>query len=336
MPKTPPQRSGISVTEKDIATLNNYAEKKLQETHELSEVMDTVPSVIQRGGIYLISAVLGFTTVLLYFGKVPVWVNARGSIVPEVENIEILAAEDALVTEVVAEVGQQLPKDAVLFKTESTSSNFNSQANLEELQALPTLQAKELDVVEEKVQLTQLELQLNLLGDRNNQQAEQLSQHYREQIKSLEAEIANIRTQINLRSPSAKEAEITMPQAGVVEQLTVKSNQLISQGTVAAVVAPSKNSLIVKAHISEQDISSIEPGMEAQVKIDAYNSYHFGSITAQISKVMPDLNNLGNFIAILNLSDQEHRSKEIKLLPGLNVQVEIQTDKKTSISNFVE
>ena len=33
MLETPPsQREGISVSEKDVATLNNYAEEKLQET----------------------------------------------------------------------------------------------------------------------------------------------------------------------------------------------------------------------------------------------------------------------------------------------------------------
>ena len=90
-----------------------------------------------------------------------------------------------------------------------------------------------------------------------------------------------------------------------------------------------KNSLIIKADISEQDISSIEPGRSAQVKIDAYNSHHFGSINAQINKIIPDPNRLGNFIAILDLSkEQIDQSQEIKLMPGLNVQVEIQTDQK--------
>ena len=317
-PPIPPQRSGISVTEKDVATLNNYAEKKLQERTELSEVMSTVPSVVQRVGIYLMSAAVGFTAILLYFGRIPVWVNARGNIVPEVEYIPILAEESGVVTEVAAQVGQQLPQDATLLKIESTRSNLNPLSTPEQLNALQTLQAKELEIVREKVRLAQLELQLKSHSNLNNEQSQNISSNYQQkvvnltkQLKDLQTEIANIQTKIDVRSPLTNEHKITMPQAGTLARLEVQNpGQLISQGTVVAVIIPAENSFIVKANVSEQDINSIVPGMEAQIKFDAYNFHQFGSIPAQVNQIFPDFERPGNFIVTLDLLEEIKQTGE--------------------------
>lgn len=276
MQETPPQRSGISVTDKDVATLNNYAEKKLQETTELSEVMSTLPSIVHRGGIYLISAAVGFAAILLYFGRIPVWVNARGNIVPEVENIPVIAEENGVVTEVLAEFGQQLPKNVTLLKFKSEGANVNPVSAPEKL---------------------------------------------------APQELKPLQTQINTNLNGFK--KITMPQRGTIGKLEVKNpGQLISKGTVIAVVIPADNRFIVKANISEEDFSSIKPGMEAQIKVDAYNFHQYGSIPAKVNRIIPDLDNPGSFIVTLDLLEnkkQRDKQTEMTLSSGLNVQVEIQT-----------
>jgi multidrug efflux pump subunit AcrA (membrane-fusion protein) len=116
-----------SVEEKDIATLNNYADKKFQETTQLSEVMSTMPPILQRGGIYLISAAVGLTSILLYFSKVPIWVEASGSIVaPKTENLLMTAPATGVVMAVAAKTGQRLAKNATLLTIEPTKSQENS------------------------------------------------------------------------------------------------------------------------------------------------------------------------------------------------------------------
>lgn len=257
MQKTPPSQKGrISITEKDVASLTNYADKKLLETNELSEILSTVPSIVQRGGIYLIGAAISFTAILLYFGRIPVWVNATGNIVPEVDNIPILAEENAVVTEVLTQVGEQLPKDATLFK---------------------------------------------------------------------------IKTPIDSQTNSTGENQIKIPKAGKIVKLSVKNpGKVISKGTLLAVLTPAENRFQVQAKISQQDIFAIKPGMEAQIKIDAYHSHNFDSIPAQVNQIIPDIEQPGNFIVTLDLlenSKDKIKSKlpDITLLSGLKVQVQIQT-----------
>lgn len=82
------RQTTASISEQDIATLDTFAEKTLQAT-QISEVMMAEPTLVQRGAIYFISAALGLSSCLLYFGKVPVWVSARGKIIPADKNIPV-------------------------------------------------------------------------------------------------------------------------------------------------------------------------------------------------------------------------------------------------------
>ena len=74
------RQTNASISEQDIATLDTFAEKTLQ-ARQISEVMMAQPSLVLIGAIYFISAALGLSSCLLYFGKVPVWVSARGKII---------------------------------------------------------------------------------------------------------------------------------------------------------------------------------------------------------------------------------------------------------------
>ena len=86
----------VSVSEQDIATLDTFAEKTLQ-ARQISEVMMAEPTLVQRGAIYFISAALGLSSCLLYFGKVPVWVSARGKIIPEAKGIPVQVSKSSRV-----------------------------------------------------------------------------------------------------------------------------------------------------------------------------------------------------------------------------------------------
>ena len=134
-----------AVSEQDFATLDAYAEKNLTEAARLSEVTVSEPPLVQRGAIYLTAVALGFTACLLYFGKVPVWVTSKGYVIPEGESVSVQTIESGVVTEVLAEVGERLPKGTPLVTIDRTQSNLN----LAELQRELTLQQKQLQALTE-------------------------------------------------------------------------------------------------------------------------------------------------------------------------------------------
>lgn len=114
----PTQQPAASISEQDIATLDTFTEKTLQAT-QISELMMAEPTLVQRGAIYFISAILGFSICLLYFGKAPVWVTARGRIIPEGMS------KGSMLAELSPQVGEQLPKSASLLTIKQSQSNLN-------------------------------------------------------------------------------------------------------------------------------------------------------------------------------------------------------------------
>jgi len=108
-----------SISEQDIATLDTFAEKTLQAT-QISELMMPEPTLVQRGAIYFISAILGFSICLLYFGKVSVWVSARGRIIPEDMS------KGSVTTEVSPQVSERLSKSASLLTIKQSQLKLNN------------------------------------------------------------------------------------------------------------------------------------------------------------------------------------------------------------------
>ena len=114
----------LAVSEQDVNTLETFAEKSLQEA-QTPEVLTKVPSLIQRGAIYLIGAALIVTLCLLYFGKVHVVVSANGIIIPKGEIVRVQALEGGVVTEILAHAGDRLPVGAPIIQLDVSESGLN-------------------------------------------------------------------------------------------------------------------------------------------------------------------------------------------------------------------
>lgn len=105
----------VEATSEDAQVLEKFAEKSLQAS-KLSEVMDKVPSMVQRGTIYLVGGALLITAALLYFGKVPVIITAKGKIVTSGKTFSVQVRDKCEVTEVLAKVGDRLPAGAPILR----------------------------------------------------------------------------------------------------------------------------------------------------------------------------------------------------------------------------
>lgn len=90
------RQTAASVSEKDIATLDTFAEKTLQAA-QISELMMAEPTLVQQGAIYFISVALGLSSCLLYFGKIPVWVSAKGKIFPKGKDIPVQVSKSSVI-----------------------------------------------------------------------------------------------------------------------------------------------------------------------------------------------------------------------------------------------
>src|SRR5215510_5447437 len=90
-----------------------------------AHVVGEMPSLVQRGLVYLIGLVLLLSLVWLYAGKASVIVNARGRIVPEGDVVSVQALQGGVVNAVLAKAGDRLPAGAPVLKLDLAESGMS-------------------------------------------------------------------------------------------------------------------------------------------------------------------------------------------------------------------
>jgi|KBSSwiStaDraftv2_1062776.scaffolds.fasta_scaffold44679_2 HlyD family secretion protein len=90
-----------------------------------SHVIGDMPSIVQRGLVYVLGLLLIVSLVLLYAGKAYVIVNARGRIVPEGDVVSVQALQGGVVNAVLAKPGDRLPAGAAVLKLDLAESGMS-------------------------------------------------------------------------------------------------------------------------------------------------------------------------------------------------------------------
>jgi multidrug resistance efflux pump len=90
-----------------------------------AHVIGDMPSIVQRGLVYVLGLVLIVSLALLYAGKAYVIVNARGRIVPEGDVVSVQALQGGVVNAVLAKAGDRLPAGAAVLKLDLAESGMS-------------------------------------------------------------------------------------------------------------------------------------------------------------------------------------------------------------------
>jgi hemolysin D len=479
------QQTPEAISEGATKQLASFAEKNLRAA-DRSELLAPVPSLIERGGVYVIAGAVVLTLLLLYFGKVHVVVNAKGVIAPEGDVRPVQALQSGVVKAVLARAGDRLAAGAPLINLDISESGIDlalqkrkQQLDSNQLQALRDtvvqlgrilgapqtalesisgssivseaapavdalqnatmkleaakrdlallperthLQTRQIELIRQRSDLLQknqttsagfLRVEEEALDEKRKQlasyrglaknklispielsgeeekfrAAESGQMSLRQQYDDHEVEIANqklnysegasklqnmevdtnsafraaqlnyqqslssLRQTRDLLGVKVQEmdsnleaarkkieqgerqislASISMPVAGIVAELKTKNaGELVGAGSVVATIVPEGVPLVVNAEVPNKDIGFVKPGLEAQVKIDAYPYEQFGTVSAVVETVLPALGG-NNFPITLRLVHDrlKVKSSEILLFPGLTVQADLLTTKQ--------
>jgi hemolysin D len=166
---------------------------------------------------------------------------------------------------------------------------------------------------------------------------------------------------IRARSKNEK-MSITAPVSGVVEQLAVTTiGQVVNSGQVLMTIVPANAPLEVQALLQNQDIGFVRVGQPAVIKVDAFPFTRYGTIDGRVINVsgdavdIRDAPNLSDASAAVTAKGAAANSsssnptlvfpatialakhsimaddREVQLVPGMTVSVEIQTGKRRII-----
>lgn len=127
-------------------------------------------------------------------------------------------------------------------------------------------------------------------------------------------------------------------------EITTMGGVIPSNGKLMEIV-PLDDQLLVEARISPADIAFIRPGLEASVKITAYDYSIFGDLKGEVTTISPDTIrdevNPEVFYYRVNIRTEHDylenkQGKQFAIVPGMIATVDIITGSKTVLDYLIK
>src|SRR6476620_3730295 len=138
-----------------------------------------------------------------------------------------------------------------------------------------------------------------------------------------------------------KRIDIRAPQSGMVHQLDVHTvGGVVSAGQPIMLIVPAADKLIVEARVQPQDIDQVRIGQAAVMRFSNFNTRTTPEVNGEISLVSADVTQdqrtgLSFYTVRIAVPPEElARLEGPKLVPGMPVEVYIQTTTRTVVSYF--
>jgi HlyD family secretion protein len=140
-----------------------------------------------------------------------------------------------------------------------------------------------------------------------------------------------------------KRVDIRAPQDGFVHQLAVHTvGGVVTPGEPLMLIVPEQDELTVEARIPPQEIDQLRVGQSATLRFAAFNQRTTPEINGWVSRISADVaqdqkSGATYYVVRLTMAAAEvARLGEQKLIPGMPVEVFIQTGQRTVMSYLVK
>ena len=134
------------------------------------------------------------------------------------------------------------------------------------------------------------------------------------------------------------QAELKSPINGTVQRMLFNTvGGVITPGSAVVELVPQDDQLIVEAKVSPKDIAFIREGQSAILKFSAYDYTIYGGMSAEVKHISADAitNEKDETYYLVRLETKEQiGNAELDIIPGMIVQVDILTGKKT-VLNYI-
>jgi HlyD family type I secretion membrane fusion protein len=171
-------------------------------------------------------------------------------------------------------------------------------------------------------------------------------------FQDAQAELTKVKEELSVhnqeltdKSIALERTELRAPIDAVVKNIlvTTRGARVMSGDTIMELV-PSGDKLVVEAKLKTADIAFVRPGLNASVKLDAYDYSVYGIVKGHVSYVSPDAliertqrGDEAHYRVHINIDSSDLRTNDgsnITLEPGMTATVEIKTGQKT-VLNYI-
>lgn len=223
-----------------------------------------------------------------------------------------------------------------LFKKKLVSQQRMNELERQLSQLVGTVGALQSSIAAGKGKISELELMI-LQVDQNLRS--QLTDH----ISNAQQAIANLTEKEIEAKTMLLQSTIYAPQSGTVYQLSVHTRgQVIKGGETLMTIVPERDTLVGLVKVSPADIDQLYSGQKTLVTFSAFDRGTTPTLNASLASISPDLKQdpqMGvlYYQARIAVAPEEiERLGAVKVVPGMPIEVFINTGDRTLVSYFLK
>lgn len=141
-------------------------------------------------------------------------------------------------------------------------------------------------------------------------------------------------------SDKVARSTIRSPVKGTVKRLMVNTvGGVVQPGKDVIEIVPLEDNLLLEARVQPKDIAFLRPGLKATVKFTAYDFAIYGGLQGTVEYIGADtvLDEKGNaFYTVRVRTSKSTLGKNMPIMPGMVVEVDILTGEKTVLSYLLK
>jgi len=247
--------------------------------------------------------------------------------------------------------GLQSQQDAVqkqgtLIEQEASGVEDLYKQGLSTLPRVLALRRQGADLTGQSGQISEHMAQIELSSEENNLQMNNLRNQMLSEVANDLRDVQTKKFDVLARLNAAKDVmnrlDLVAPVAGKVVNLTIHTQgAVLRPGDTVMELVPAEDLLDVEAHVRPDQADTVQPGMSAHVSFNAYKQRRLPQITGSVQTVSADRlvdQRTGQpyFNVVVTVDKKELEDyKDVKLMPGLPVDVAIATGTRTMMEYFL-
>lgn len=204
----------------------------------------------------------------------------------------------------------------------------------------------EVELLRMRRQSSDLALQID---DKRNQYAAEANN----ELGRIESELAQAKENMAMRADPVDRSLIRAPLRGIVKNIKINTvGGVVQAGQDIMEIVPLDDKLLVEAYIRPQDVAFVRPGLDAIVKITAYDYSLYGGLEGKVTLISPDTLRDKTRPSELNLNPDEayyrilvetgqnaltdKNGQPMPIIPGMIASVDVKTGEKTILQYLIK
>lgn len=162
-----------------------------------------------------------------------------------------------------------------------------------------------------------------------------------ERKSKVAAELSIISETIKAAKDAVRRKELRAPVGGIINQLNVATlGQVVQSGTRIAEIVPEDDRLLIEARITPKDIAFVRPGLNAKVRLSAYDYTKFGVLEGVVERIgadtITDDNQETFYRVIVSTNETSQLPDQMVIIPGMIATVDVETGKRSILEYLLK